>query len=362
MTMQKLSFVYLAVLSCVFGESTAERQAPTHVLHPQGANYREAPGQVLFCPDGKLYVAFRVPEKSGASRTLRVIAYNALTGQQSLAKDYPVPSVILPRVANAFSSSQDCMTLVFAELHSPEVLVTVESNTLKLLSASEANLFGSEYFAPHVSEITDQSLVLSAGKLTHEDKATTVREVRELKLNPRNLGEVISEKSIGIDNAEAGSLEYWQKRAQTKIQVDKIVPLRDGALGLTNKASQGSIQLFDQAGKQLASLQGPDCGFVSASLSWDQQVGVAVCEKTGQDEAHFGQTLRRDAVVLELKTLRVLATIPMSRESVKERGSRPGDLWVAAPSLAVWDARDEVLVAISDFPDSIGIYSVAKPE
>lgn len=358
----KLCFATVVVASCVLGESVVQQNKPTSVLHPSSANFREAPGQVLFSPDGKLYVAYRLPDKARTSSTLRVVVYDPVTGQQSNAQDYPVPTVSLPRVASDFILSQDDSTLAFAELHAPEVLVTIEAGTLKPLSTSDANLFGDQDFAPHVSEISNRSLVLSAGKLTHDGKVTAVHEVREVSLNPRNLREVISEKTIPLEGDDAGKLSYWRKRIHAQKQVDRIVPLSHGALGLTNSASEGSIQLFDESGKELALLQNPDCGFVSADLSWDQQVGAAVCERTGLDESHFGETLRREAVVFEVKTLKVLVTIPMSRMSVKERGPQRGDLWVAAPLPAVWHAKDRVLVAIPDFPDSINVYSIPTGE
>lgn len=357
----KLCFATVTVACCVLGKSVVQQSKPTSVLHLSSANFREAPGEVLFSADGKLYVAYRLPNKVRASSALRVVVYDPVTGLVSNVRDYPVPTVSLPRVASDFILSQDDSTLAFAELHAPEVLVTIEAGTLRPLSTSDANLFGDQDFAPHVSAFSNRSLVLSAGELTHDGKVTAVHEVREVSLNPRNLREVVSEKTIPLEDDDGGKLSYWRKRVQAKKQVDHIVPLSHGALGLTNGASEGSIQLFDESGRELALLQNPDCGFVRASLSWDQQVGAAVCERTGLDESHFGETLRREAVVFEVKTLKVLATIPMSRMSVKERGPRRGDLWVAAPSPAVWHGKGRVQVAIPDFPDSINLYAVAGP-
>jgi len=329
-------------------------------LHPSDANFREAPGQVLFSPSGKLYAAYRVPGKSGTSSRLRVVLFDPVTGQQGNMRDYPVPGASLPRVATAFLLSQDGSTLVYAELHVPQVIVTIEAATLNPQSTSDASLFGEQDFAPHVSIVSTESLVLSAGKWTHDGRATAVHEVRKISLSPRNLRQVLSEKSIPLDE-DISEVAYWLKRVHTQREVGQVLPTNDGMLGLTNAMSEGWIQLFDQTGMELATLHNPDCGFVRASLSPDQQVGVAVCERTGLDETQFGETLRRDAVVFDVKTLKVIATIPTSRASVKEHGPARGDLWVSAPCPAAWHGKDRVLVALPDFPDSINIYSIPEP-
>jgi hypothetical protein len=139
------------------------------------------------------------------------------------------------------------------------------------------------------------------------------------------------------------------------------VPVDVHVLGFTNTMSEGSIGLFDQTGKELASLQNHGCGFVRGVMSWDLQVGIAVCEKTGLDEAHFGETLRREAVVFDAKTLKAIATIPMSQLSLKERGSRDKDFWVTTPSPAIWHGDGRVFVAIPDFSNSISLYSISEP-
>jgi hypothetical protein len=363
MTPLKLCLATITVVSCVSGESVVQQKKPTSVLHPSGANFREAPGRVRFSPDGKLYVAYRVPEREGTSSTLRVMGYDPMTGQQSRTNDYPLPVVSLPRVPTDFILSRDGSTLAYAELHDPQVIVTIDATTLKPLNTSVARMFGEQDFAPNVAEVNSQSLVLSAGKLTHDGKVTTVHHVRKLTLNVRDLHQITSEKSVETD-ADPEGRQYWRKRILPQEQVDNVLPLdRDHwVLGLSNRALEGSIQLFDKTGKLVAMLQNPACGFVGAGLSSDQQVGVAVCDRTGLDEAHFGETLRREAFVFEIETLKVMATIPMSRLSLNENGPSRDDSWVATPAPAVWHAKDRVLVAIPDFRDSINVYSIPVKE
>jgi hypothetical protein len=348
----------MGIASGLAGEGAEQQYRMLKALHPSAASFGEAPGQVLFLPSGKLYVAYRLLGESATSSTLRVVFFDPVTGQQGNVRDYPVPSAPVPRVATAFIMSQDGSTLAYAELHPPQVLVTIEVATLNPLSTSEASLFGEQDFAPHVSTLSSESLVLSAGKLTHDGKVTAVHEVRKISLSTRNLKRVVSEEAVPVGE-DVSELIYWRKRIHAQHEVGQVLLLNDGVLGLTNLMSEGWIQLFDQAGKELTRLHNPNCGFVRASLSPDRQVGAAVCEETGLDEPHFGQTIRRDAVVFEVKTLKVIATIPMSRKSVKEHGSRRGDLWVAAPSPAIWHGKDRVLVAVPNFTDSIDLYSIS---
>lgn len=360
--MTKLLELCLAVallVNCV-SDAVSQQNQPWKTLRLSGATFREAPGRALFSPDGKLYVAYRVPGSAKTTSTLRVLVFEPIAGKQSNAHDYAVPSASLPRVATNFVLSQDGGTLAYAELHAPQVVVTIEAATLNPISTSDASLFGEQDFGPQVSALNSQSLLLSAGKLTRDGRVTTVHEVRKISLNPRDLRQVVSEKTIPLEQ-DGSELAYWRKRIHTQREVGQVVPVNDGVLGLTNLMGEGWIQLFNQAGKELATLHNPECGFVRASLSPDQQVGVAVCERTGLDEPHFGQTLRRDAVVFDVRTLKVITTIPMSRMSVKEHGPGRDDFWVATPSPTVWHGKDRVLVAVPDFPDLINLYSIPGP-
>lgn len=358
--MMKLLSLFLAVALTIGFMLEGRSQQPMlpKVLRPLAANFREAPGQVLFSPSGKLYVAYRVSEKGGTSSVLRVVIFDPISGQQTTTRDYPVQTALLPRVATAFVLSQDGSTLAYAELHAPQVVLTIEAATLKPLSISDAITFGERDSGPRVSSVNSHSLVLSSDRLGRNGRATTTERVRKLSLSVADLHEVVSDETIQPD-ADTDSLRYWTDRIRPKRDLSGFVPLDDHVLGLTNVMTEGSIQLFDQAGKELATLHNPDCGFARASLSPDQRVGVAVCERTGLDESHFGETLRRDAVVFEAKTLKAIATIPMSRLSVKEHGPERGDLWVAFPSPAVWHGNNGVLVALPDFPDSIDLYSIS---
>jgi hypothetical protein len=283
-----------------------------------------------------------------------------VTGQQGAIDDYPVPSASLPRIATAFLLSQDGSTLAYAELHAPQVVLTIEAATLKQLSISDEDIFGDKDSGPRVSTVNSHSLVLSSDRLGKNGRVTITEAVRKLSLNVSDLHQVVSDETIRPD-ADTERLRYWTEHIRPKRDLSAVVPLDDHALSLTNMMSEGWIQLFDQTGKELATLHNPNCGFVKASLSPDQQVGVAVCEKTGLDEPHFGETLHREAVVFEVKTLKVLATIPMSRLSLKEHGPGRDDFWVATPSPVVWHNNERELVAILDFPDSINLYSIPGP-
>jgi hypothetical protein len=280
-----------------------------------------------------------------------------MAGEEIAHRDYPVPSTRLPRVSSTFAFDQADRTLVYAELHAPTVILALDASTLDLVSSSTSSLFGEQDFAPHVCRVKDGALTLSAEKLAPHGKSVKVLEFRRLSLRLRNLRQIISDETMQVQD-DFCELGYWRERIKPQQQADTVLPMDRGALGLSNRALEGWIQLFDEMGNQVAMLHNPACGFVSASVSSDQQLGIAVCERTALDESHFGETLRREAMVFETKTLRVVATFPMSRMSVKERGTQKGDIWVAAPSPVVWRAKDHALVAIPDFPNAIDVYSV----
>ena len=360
--MTKLIRCYLAamlLIACV-SIAVSQQDTPSKKLNLPGADFRKAPGQLLFSPEHKLYVAYRTAESTKLASTIRIVIFDPMTGRQSNTHDYAVPPAPLPRVASNFGLSQDGTALAYAELHAPEILLTIDALTLNQMSMSDTNLFGDQDVAPHVSTITSQALLLSAGKLTCDGKVTAVHEIRKISLNPSDLRRVVLEKTIPAEE-DVGEVRFWRKRISARQELGRIIPLNSGALGLTNMLKEGWLQVFDKTGKELASLHNPECGFVGASLSPDQQVGVAVCERTGSDEEQLGETLRRDAVVFEVETLKVIGTIPMSKLSVKERGPGRDDLWVAVPSPVVWHGKDSVLLAIPDFPDLINLYAIARP-
>src|SRR4029077_19390209 len=203
-TILRLCLAAVVAVSSGTDGNVVDQNKPTIVLRPSGANFRQSLGEIIFSPNGKLYLAFRVPSKDKTSSTLRVTVFDPTTGKLANSFDYSLPAVNLPRVATDFKLSRDGSILAYAELHDPQVVATIDASTLKLLSISVANIFGEQDFAPDLAAVTSQSVILSAGKLTRDGKTIAVHEVRKLTLNVIDLHQVISEKTVATDTDPEG--------------------------------------------------------------------------------------------------------------------------------------------------------------
>src|SRR5215469_9719841 len=108
-----------------------EELPASKVLRLKEAEFRQSLGQVLFSQDGSLYVAYRLRERNQRSTILRVMKFDPVTGETKATADFPLPQVRLPRASTNFILSSDSSLLAYAELHSPQVLLTIDAATLK---------------------------------------------------------------------------------------------------------------------------------------------------------------------------------------------------------------------------------------
>ena len=326
----------------------------TKVVHPAGAEFRQSLGQVLFSPEGNLYVAYRVRGENKTSAMLRVIKIDPFRGKVSATADYPVPETQLPRVSSHFMLSGDSTVLAYAELHAPHVLLTLDANTLGPLSSSQATLFASRDLQPHIKDFNGQSLVLSAEQCRPR-RPLTVEAVREVALNPADLTQILSDKKMSLDD-DPIELKYWMKMSGEDLSV--VLPLEHGALGFTDLKTHGWVRLFDSAGKTVDSLELRDCGVAKAALTLDRQFAVAVCERTVRDNFHHEKNFSRKAMVLEASTLKVLNSFPVSAMTLVEHGPEAEDVWTASPSPAIWHGKNGLLVGLPDSSSTIKLYSL----
>src|SRR5215469_17462352 len=84
-----------------------EELPASKVLRLKEAEFRQSLGQVLFSPDGSLYVAYRLREQNKRSGILRIVKFDPSTGRIKSSADFALPQVYLPRVATEFIQSQD---------------------------------------------------------------------------------------------------------------------------------------------------------------------------------------------------------------------------------------------------------------
>ena len=323
------------------------------VLHLKEAEFRQSLGQVLFSQDGSLYVAYRLRERNQHSTILRVIKFDPVTGETKATGDFPLPQVRLPRAATNFILSSDSSLLVYAELHSPQVLLTMDAATLKPISSSRAALFSKYDLAVQIKDFSSRALVLSAERSSRR-RPITIESVHEVAVNPWNLGQVMSEKKMSVADSQS-ELQTWMKMSREDLSL--VVPLEEGALGFTDWKTRGGITLFDSAGKGVASLPLRDCGVTKAAVTSDRQFALAVCERPVQNEQHHQTGCLRKAILFTVNTLRVLRNLPMSGMTLKEQAGDAENPWSASPSPAIWRGKDEILVAIPDSSSTIKLYT-----
>lgn len=331
-----------------------EEAGTSKVLHLKEAEFHQSLGQVLFSPDGSLYVAYRLREPNRRSGILRVVRFDPATGQTTASADFPLPQVPLPRAATDFVQSQDASVLAYAELHSPPVVLTMNADTLKPMSRAVAIPFTRYDLAVHIKDFSSDSLVLSAEKPTRR-RPITIESIREVSLNPADLSQVISDRRFAVHDRPT-ELQTWVKLSKKDLSL--VVPLEDGALGFTDLKTQGAITLLDREGKATATLPMRDCGVTKAAVTLDRQFALAVCERPVRNDLHHQVGALRKAVVVEVSSLKILRSLPVSGMTLKEQGPDSEDVWSESPSPAIWRGKDEIRIAIPDSSSTIKLYSV----
>jgi hypothetical protein len=363
----------LAVLACI--KTAVAKDSPDAVLHAPQGDFQKSIARVVFGFDGQLFAAYRVRGNDASTESLHILTVDPFTGKIKVERSYPAPKAGLPRVVDDLLVSPDG-TLVYAELHPPVFLAAFRPQTLEMLSSSTSQLFTGEDFIPRVSGATQTRIVLSS------ERRKPNAGVRLVTIDLKNVGHVTEDsvfpfhkdegRNFAVDVAGAavwlGQGTSWFKHDMKngdrlsemngREDINSLSANEEKLLGLTDKKLAGRIQLFDGDGKQLADTHNDECGFVRARLSPDRQFGVAVCDRTGLNESHFGETLRRQAIVFEVATLKVVASIPMSRNVIKERGAERADFWIAIPTPALWHGNNRLLLAVPGLPDSISVYSI----
>lgn len=365
------------MLSGCLATSFAKNGPDVVIRAPQGDFHRSI-ARLAFGPDGNLFAAYRVRAGAADTAEIHVLTIDPRKGRIEIAHSYPAPRTTLPRIVDDLCLSAHGDLLIYTELHGPVFIAAFKPQTLEMVTSSTMQLFGSGELMPKLSGTTQTAVILSS--VRHEPDAG----VHLISLSLTDLGKAIEDFTFPFRSGEGqgyaidasrnavwlGQGAFWFKHdlktgnllgeLHARKDISGLIVRDDKLFGLTDKKLAGWMQMFDVSGRELAE-RNESCGFVRVSLSPDGQFGVAICERTGLDEAQFGKTLRRQAIVFEASTLRVLTSIPMSGDVVKERGPQPGDLWIGVPTPARWHGPDRILLAVPGFPDSISIYSIAVP-
>jgi hypothetical protein len=347
-----LGTLLLGILAAASAQSQSTHSSKT--MHAPGAHFQESLGEVVFSPGGTLFVAYRVPGKNKISSTLRVMTVDAVKEKQTAVIDYPVPPARLPRVPTHFMLSKDGSALAYAELHTPQVLLTIDASTLRLMSSAERNLFEFRDFAPHIKAFDKGSLILTA-ETVRTRRPYMVTHVRDVALAPDNLQQVIFETSVPPEESES-EVQRWMNLSHEELTM--VMPVGDGALGLTNLMKEGWVRRFDQDGKTVAFIHNRECGFSRASITTDHRFAVAVCEKIVSKPYHVEEILARKAIVFDANTLEVIGSFPISQMVLKEHGEEE-DIWTATPVPAIWHGENKLIIAVPEGSNTIKLHSLS---
>jgi hypothetical protein len=341
-------------------------------LRLRDSDFHRYPARVLFTSDGNLLVAYRTAQSKDESSTLQVAEFDGKTGRQIAKHSYTVPSAGHIKISDGFVMSRDGHSLYYVELTGNPVVLEISTSTLGILSESTSNLFSASDFFPRVESATADALFLSAASRL-PGKAVHLVALSGSDVSKTVLNEQISARpdwgqsyrlSFGADSLWMGSGKYWLKIGIKSGQVEAkltaqndlhdLTVISSGMIGMTNLASAGSLQLFDSAGHQTKTLERPGCEFVSVQVSLDERYGVAVCERTGTTEWSFGKTLERKAIIFDSQTMALIATLPLSKMSLKSSsGTDDARLWYPQPM--IWDSGKLILVDIPDFSETISL-------
>lgn len=347
-------------------------------LRLSNSDLHRYPARTLFTPDGKLLVAFRIAQSKNESSTLQIAEFDWRTGKQIAEHAYAVPSAGPAKVSDGFVMAQDGNSLYYVELTGNPVVLKISTSTLEILSQSTSKLFDAADFVPRVESITDRALFLSAGSKL-PGKAVHLVALDSNDVSKTTLDEQISARpgwgqsyklSFTGNSLWMGSGKYWLKIGVKSGQIESRLTAQNdvhdwtisssGLIGMTNLASAGYLQTFDETGHQLKTMDQSGCGFKSVELSPDERYGVAVCEKTGTTEWSFGKTLGREAVIFDRDTMTFIMSIPLATMSLKiTSGTENERIWYPQPM--IWNSGQHILIAVPDFSNTVSLQELMLP-
>lgn len=348
-------------------------------LHLRNSTPRRYPPRSLFTRDGKLLVAFRVAQSKKESSTLQINEFDLRTGKQIAEHAYTVPSAGPAKISDGFVMAQDGLSLYYVELTGNPVILAINSSSLEIVSQSTSRFFGKADFVPRVELTTDHSLFLSAGS------TLAGPAVHLIALDGNNVSKVILDEKIPTrpdwgqsytlsykgSSLWMGSGKYWLKIGVKTGQVESKISAKNdvhgwivfsgGLIGMTDLASDGYLQAFDETGQQLKTMEQHGCGFTSVALSPDDTYGIAVCEKTGTAEHDFGKTIGRQAVVFDRSTMASLVSIKLTTNNLRTLPGT-GEVKVWSPQPMVFSSGSSVLIAIPEFDGTVSLQERMLPK
>jgi len=340
------------------------------------------PTSVAFGPNGELYAACRKPEAKKQSSAILISAFDR-TGRELRHAEIKTTAIQLPQVASMFQVSRDGALLLYVETSLPTwadndayaavlgtaTLQPVSGRSFARGSSPSLRIFGFS---------TDGKSVLtaSAAEERRTEGLPITRSVLVTRLDARNLQNVLDEQAIQNPFESSGyfldptglpwfsdrnlgretlhQYDPHQKKTLTQIRatnnafgIGRLLFLEDSIVGFTDEANElGEIVRFErdkQDPVQTERVTG--CGFIKVVASPDGRYSAAVCSAMSQSEWNAGAVTVCKALLVQSKTLRLLATIPLSKRA----------RWL---DVALWSGEGEVLLATTEPSGDVSLYSL----
>lgn len=369
----KRTLLVLAAVSrlCIAGEAATK---PTHIIRLEHNDASLAPA-IAFGSKGELYVAYRTQGPQHQSSVVTVGAFDSNTGRELRKAQIKAPTVQLPQAPSIFQVSPDGNLLLYVETPSvigrnrATYLAVVDAVSLQLISSTDLVSLALSNSRVFGFRADSQAVVLgSSVQRIGPNNQPVTQSVRVVELKAHDLKQIVHDQSIanpyggyGYTIDAAGSLwfskdpfiaksfsEYNPKGGTAAGEISSgsdygfaaVIFLPGSIVGFTHEASHDAtftqVMRFEPGKAEPAQIERvTGCGFKQVTVSPDQLFAAGICDEQSQAEPSFGALTVCNAVILQTRTLKVLATIPLSK----------GTTW---HSVAVWHGNERVLAATSD--------------
>jgi len=380
----KTTTLILGIAICLAHGLTASHRPPI-ILSVPGLDSNAAPASMAFGTDGQLFVAYRNREPSKESHGISICVFDGSSGRLGQIAKVQATVRQLPIGAGMLQISPDGRLLLYAE--TPQILTrgdggyiaVLDANTLKVIDSldlAKSMAMGLPNLRVFGFSVDSRSVLVSSS--LRDDNNLLTKSVRVIALNAQDLRQTIKDVShadpyetlfytvdpagllLFVKNTSTGRVlvgsDGTRRADRPEVIVNSeyglghLIFLGDATLAITNGASKGrptsEIYRFEKGQSEPIKAQSEaDCWFRSAKISPDESIGVAACEATHGAEMSFGTVTIRRVVIFNPRSLRVLATLPISK--------RPG-----AFDLAVWHGAGEVRLAAPSNSGRIAIQTV----
>jgi WD40 repeat protein len=371
--MARIIFVSLAlaVVSLASWRALVESAKPNRTIVLERAELKLTPATLVFNQKGELYAAYRDQGSDKKSSVIWVRVFDPVNGKQIRSAQLQTATVVLPNSANQFLLSPDNSLLLYSQFSGGTFLVLLDAASLQSVSQATSLPDDVDRQYPKVIGISpSDGSVLIAAEVTNHLNGT---DARLIKLDAHNLPHVLSDVTLTNPIPESGfavgrdgtvriiraDMLYTydtatQKAAQqlsihNQDDIRNALFLNDHSMLLWSGQNEfGYLYRFKESGSTPEGSQRIEkSGVTKVLVSPDQLYGVALCEHQKLTEANFGAITSRTAIVFDVKSLRIMAEVPIEK-----------DLY---PELAIWHGDGKIVLATQASSNKLVIYELAEP-